>query len=115
METWAHGSGYEPYTGRWSRPVARRFIEWLDVGGGARWLVTSCGTGALLDTVVDVAAPEVVAGMDRSDELVDGLRGRVGAHVCEYAHGMELIRRLWDADGHVHLAARAWPVSEVPS
>lgn len=27
-EEWATGIAYEPYIGRWSRLVARRFIDW---------------------------------------------------------------------------------------
>jgi hypothetical protein len=28
---WAEGAAYEPYVGRWSRPVAREFVAWLTV------------------------------------------------------------------------------------
>ena len=28
-DVWASGEAYEPFVGRWSRGVAREFIEWL--------------------------------------------------------------------------------------
>ena len=36
-ETWGSGDAYEQYVGRWSRPVAREFLEWLNVEPGLRW------------------------------------------------------------------------------
>ena len=32
------GEAYEPYVGRWSRPVAAEFLQWLAVPANARWL-----------------------------------------------------------------------------
>ena len=46
-DVWAAGDRYEPYVGRWSRLVARAFLEWLDVPDGKDWLDVGCGTGAL--------------------------------------------------------------------
>lgn len=46
-EVWASGDAYEPYVGRWSRLVAAKFLDWLDVGPQKRWLDAGCGTGAL--------------------------------------------------------------------
>lgn len=43
---WASGDAYEPYVGRWSRLVARRFVDWLDLPAGWAWLDVGCGTGA---------------------------------------------------------------------
>jgi ubiquinone/menaquinone biosynthesis C-methylase UbiE len=43
-EVWAAGDAYEPYVGRWSRLVAREFVAWLGMAGGAVWLDVGCGT-----------------------------------------------------------------------
>lgn len=32
---WAGGAAYEPYVGRWSRVVAREFVDWLRVPSSA--------------------------------------------------------------------------------
>lgn len=158
-EVWAAGDAYEPYVGRWSRPVAREFLAWLEVGEGAGWLDVGCGTGALTQTVLAVAGPAAVLGLDaspgfvayasahagdprarfavadarrlpaadgRMDAVVSGLvlnfvpeperaagemarvarpGGRVAAYVWDYAGGMELIRRFWDAAAELDPAA----------
>lgn len=64
---WARGAVYEPYVGRWSRLVAREFLAWLSVPPGGRWLDVGCGTGALSQTILDLASPTSVLGVDRSE------------------------------------------------
>jgi ubiquinone/menaquinone biosynthesis C-methylase UbiE len=63
-DTWADGANYEYYIGRWSRLVARKFIAWLDILSYARWLDVGCGTGILSQTILDVASPQKVLGVD---------------------------------------------------
>ncbi|HLZ81137.1 MAG TPA: hypothetical protein VKP04_05855 [Ktedonobacteraceae bacterium] len=36
-EVWASGAAYEPYVGRWSRLVARMFLNWLAIPPGKRF------------------------------------------------------------------------------
>jgi SAM-dependent methyltransferase len=69
-DTWASGDAYEPYVGRWSRLIAREFLAWLAVAPGSRWLDVGCGTGALTQTILQVAAPGLVKGIDRSDGYI---------------------------------------------
>jgi SAM-dependent methyltransferase len=69
-EVWAEADAYEPYVGRWSRLVARELVGWLRVGGGARWLDLGCGTGALSGTILDLAEPAALLGVDRSEGYV---------------------------------------------
>jgi ubiquinone/menaquinone biosynthesis C-methylase UbiE len=63
---WDSGDAYEPYVGRWSRLVAREFVKWLTVPPGSRWLDVGRGTGALIQTVLEHAAPSEVMGTDPS-------------------------------------------------
>ena len=63
---WGSGDAYEPYVGRWSRLVAREFLHWLAISTSAHWLDVGCGTGALSQTILTQAAPEVVYGIDPS-------------------------------------------------
>jgi SAM-dependent methyltransferase len=65
-EVWSAGNAYEPYVGRWSRLVAREFLEWLAAPADARWLDVGCGTGALTATILDTTAPAHVCSVDRS-------------------------------------------------
>lgn len=78
-ESWASGVAYEPYIGRWSRLIAREFLGWLPVQGGERWLEVGCGTGALTNTVAEMAAPAMVFATDRSTAYVDHARARARA------------------------------------
>ncbi len=76
-DAWDSGDAYEPYVGRWSRPVAREFLRWLAVPPGRRWLDVGCGTGALAETVLALGAPSEVVGIDPSPAYVAFARGRV--------------------------------------
>jgi SAM-dependent methyltransferase len=74
---WGSSNAYEPYVGRWSRPVAREFLGWLAVPPGGSWLDVGCGTGALSESILSVAAPGEVVGIDPSPEFVAFARDRV--------------------------------------
>ncbi|HTP97407.1 MAG TPA: methyltransferase domain-containing protein [Burkholderiales bacterium] len=66
QSVWGVGRAYEPYVGRWSRLVAREFVDWLALPPGARWLDVGCGTGALTETLLGRANPAEVRGIDPS-------------------------------------------------
>jgi len=68
---WASGDAYEPYVGRWSRLIAHQFVPWLKVLKSMRWLDVGCGTGALSQTILDIATPSLVQGIDRSEDYVN--------------------------------------------
>jgi SAM-dependent methyltransferase len=74
-DVWAAGDEYEVYVGRWSRRVAQRFVPWLGVLGGSRWLDVGCGTGALTDAAR--AAGATVTGVDPSRGFLAGRRNVV--------------------------------------
>jgi SAM-dependent methyltransferase len=73
-DLWISGDRYEPYIGRWSRLVAREFIDWLAVSPGGRWIDVGCGTGALAQTVLERAAPAYVFGIDPSEGFLANAR-----------------------------------------
>jgi SAM-dependent methyltransferase len=66
-DTWSSGAAYEPYVGRWSRLVAREFLAWLSDPQGSRWLDVGCGSGALTQTILQVAEPSAVTGVDPAE------------------------------------------------
>jgi SAM-dependent methyltransferase len=76
-EVWASGYSYEPYVGRWSRIVAQEFIRWLALPEQSQWLDVGCGTGALCQTILDLANPQKVRGIDRSEGYIEYARSRV--------------------------------------
>jgi len=79
-EAWELGSPYERYVGRWSRVVAPRFLAWLQVRDGLRWLDVGCGTGALCAAIADGCAPAALTGVEPSEGFLQAaaanLRGR---------------------------------------
>jgi SAM-dependent methyltransferase len=77
MDEWSSGEIYESYVGRWSREVAKEFLTWLDQPPGLRWLDVGCGTGALASTVLGMADPAEVVGVDRSAGFVEYARKTV--------------------------------------
>lgn len=76
-ETWAVGAAYEAYVGRWSRLVAGAFVRSLDLAPGGRWVDVGCGTGALTETVLALAGPAEVVGVDASQAFVAYDRDRI--------------------------------------
>jgi SAM-dependent methyltransferase len=74
---WASGKDYEPYVGRWSRRVAAEFLRWLALPPGLVWLDAGCGTGALTQTILNLAAPSRVSGLDLSEGFIAFARGQI--------------------------------------
>jgi SAM-dependent methyltransferase len=76
-DRWTGGDDYEGYVGRWSRLLAPRFVDWLDVPAGGRWIDVGCGTGALTATILAMASPTSVLGIDPSADFVAYARSTV--------------------------------------
>lgn len=74
QDVWASGVAYDPYVGRWSRLVARQFIEWLAIPAGRLWLDVGCGTGALTQMILCEAMPGHVHGVDAAPDYLDFAR-----------------------------------------
>jgi SAM-dependent methyltransferase len=60
--------------GRWSRLVARVFLDGLAIPPGRRWLDVGCGTGALSQIILAMTAPGAVKGTDRSESHIASAR-----------------------------------------
>lgn len=98
LDVWAVGNAYEPYIGRWSRPVAAEFLDWLGIPAGGRWLDVGCGTGALTQTILQRVNPQRVVGVDSSDTFV--------AYAREHTRDPRATFRVGDAqDLHVESAS----------
>jgi len=73
--------------GRWSRRVAREFLSWLDIPAERRWLDVGCGTGALSHTILEVAQPREVKGVDRSEAFISFAREHIVDKRASFAVG----------------------------
>lgn len=77
-DVWASGEAYDTYVGRWSRPVAERFVRWLSPLPAATWVEVGCGTGALTRAVLTAADPARLLATDASPDFVGHLSATVG-------------------------------------
>jgi SAM-dependent methyltransferase len=77
-EVFDDGYAYETYIGRWSRPVAAAFLDWLGEPPGLNWLDTGCGTGELSRAALARGGAAAVVGVDRSDGFLTVAARRAG-------------------------------------
>jgi len=90
-DAWKSGEPYEYFMGRWSRRVARSFIDWLSPSSGLRWLDVGCGSGALSETVINKYKPAELTAIDQSENFVNSAQKRLGnlAH-CKTGNALAL-------------------------
>src|SRR5260370_42004775 len=79
--------GYEAIMGRWSRRLARPFLDFSGVPARGRVLDAGCGTGSL--TLALAAHPDLTTleALDFEAKFVDALHGRPTAHGLRAQHG----------------------------
>jgi len=77
LDVWNVGEAYETYIGRWSRLVAERFLDWLNLPADLRWADLGCGTGALSATILKRTQPASILALDRSFGFVRSAAARI--------------------------------------
>lgn len=70
------GEAYDRFMGRYSRPLAADFADWLEIAPGQRAIDVGCGPGALTGVLVATLGAEHVAAVDPSAPFVDSCRQR---------------------------------------
>lgn len=70
VDPWESGNPYEYFMGRWSRPVADKFLEWLSLSEQQRWLDVGCGTGVLSSSILNKTASQEILAIDASDAFI---------------------------------------------
>ena len=76
-DNWAAGKLYEPYVGRWSRLVAKEFLQWLQLPAQLDWLDVGCGTGALTQSIWQQTQPQSVTGIEPSAGFIDYAKAQI--------------------------------------
>lgn len=93
-DRWLTGDAYEAYMGRWSRPLARTFVEWLRPQPSAHWLEVGCGTGALTSTICALCEPVSVVACDPSGPFLAHARESISdARASFVAAGADALPR----------------------
>jgi SAM-dependent methyltransferase len=70
VDPWESGNPYELFMGRWSRPVAHDFLEWLSISEHRRWLDVGCGTGVLSSSILHKTVPQEILAVDASEAFI---------------------------------------------
>ncbi len=86
-DVWAAGDLYEPYVGRWSRQVAKAFLDWLAVPERMAWLDVGCGTGALTRTIIETGDPGSVMGIDSSPGYIEYAKAHIASPLARFEVG----------------------------
>lgn len=71
------GDGYELNMGRWSRLLARPFLDFVGSAAHERVLDVGCGTGHLAAALLERSDPIAVCGIDLSPIYIDHAKARV--------------------------------------
>jgi SAM-dependent methyltransferase len=70
------GDAYGRFMGRFSEPLATKFVELIDAHEGQSALDVGCGPGALTSELVDRLGVSAVAAIDPSEPFVEAVRER---------------------------------------
>ncbi|MGB8314775.1 MAG: class I SAM-dependent methyltransferase [Aestuariivirga sp.] len=76
-DAWQAGDSYDAYMGRWSKRIAPRFLDWLGLPSGLKWLEVGCGTGALSAAILARCNPKSLISLDQSEGFVAKARANV--------------------------------------
>jgi SAM-dependent methyltransferase len=83
----ADGDGYELNMGRWSRRLARPFLDFVETSHAERVLDVGCGTGHLAVAVLERSASAIVRGIDLAPVYIDYARSRNPSPRLEFCVG----------------------------
>ncbi len=99
-----NAAAYELFVGRWSRKVAKEFINWLAVPPERVWLDVGAGTGILTDVILQQASPAKVVGVDTSQAFIELAQERIKDTRAQFQMGDANHLNLSDATFDVAVA-----------
>ena len=85
-DKWAAGPAYDMYMGRWSRPLARAFLGWLNPKPAGHWLEVGCGTGLLtVGYFCELGRPASVVACYSSKPFIDHAQSQLSDARASFA------------------------------
>lgn len=87
QDAWTDGDAYEMYVGRWSRQIGKKFLSWMHLAEGLRWLDLGCGTGALTSQILQGRDPKSVVGIEPSGDFLKLARNRTDDERASFLQG----------------------------
>jgi SAM-dependent methyltransferase len=112
VNSFMDGEAYERLMGRWSQHIGARFLDWLDLPKGLRYLDVGCGNGAFTEVLAARAAPSELVGVDPSEGQLAYAKIRNGVTLAQFRAGDA--RSLPFSDGSFDAAIMALVISFVP-
>ncbi len=109
---WTSGDAYQKFMGRWSPFLAEIFVPWVGAPAGSAWLDVGCGTGALTRTILALAAPSRVLGIEPSEVFVDYARQQTADPRARFEQGSA--QQLPVEDASFDVAAAGLVINFVP-
>ncbi|MBC8281472.1 MAG: methyltransferase domain-containing protein [Chloroflexi bacterium] len=94
----ADSDAYEQYIGRWSRLIGGLFLDWLSLPASLHWVDVGCGTGALTETVLNLANPIKVTGVEPSREFLETARHKIDDDRVEFKSGIAMSLPINDSE-----------------
>jgi SAM-dependent methyltransferase len=83
-DKWTAGDAYERFMGRWSRLIAKEFVNWLAPPTSWNWLEVGCGTGALTQAIYLNANPASIVACDASPQFVSFARHQLAHPAVQF-------------------------------
>ena len=87
QDKWNDGDAYEMYVGRWSKKTGKKFLSWLNLPHGLRWLDLGCGTGALTAQILQDQNPKSVFGVEPSEGFLTRARKEIEDERATFMQG----------------------------
>jgi len=90
-DSWISSDPYEYFMDRWSRLVARLFVDWLSPSSGLKWLDVGCGSDALSEAVINNHEPAELIAIDQSEGFVITAQKCLGSRAhCRVGNALAL-------------------------
>jgi ubiquinone/menaquinone biosynthesis C-methylase UbiE len=106
------GAAYDRLMAPWSRAAGKKFLDWLAVPAGLRWLDVGCGTGAFTELVLEQSSPRDLSAVDPAEDQIAHARTKPDAKRVNFR--LAEAQKLPFADNEFDVAAMALVITFVP-